>query len=759
LALILAAPSWSSPGETQDSRPDEVLLQEAVHKQVVEGNLEEAIALCRKILANGSADRAVVARALLQMGRCYEILGHVEAQAAYERVLRDFADQREAAAEARVRLDGLSGVDRPGEESGIVVRQIWAHAPKGLGVQGHSPDGRYLAFVDWGLVRDDALPANTDVAVYDTRTGRYRLVTNRPPQSEVDTFVIDAIWSSDSTRLAYSIWADTWRHQELHVVDADGSDDRLLVGNDEWVGVQPMSWSPAGDFLVCLIRGRDDARRIGIVSVEDGSVRILKTLGTKDAWPSAYTTGLPHPILSLSPDGRYIVYDYTQEAEKTARDVFILAADGSREERLVSQPADDQRPFWTPDGQRVVFLSDRSGRQGLWAVPVEDGRAVSTPELVRPDVGSMVTLGFNQDGGLHYRLGISVSDVHVAELDLRDDGSLSDPVTLTDRFVGTNALPEWSPDGERIAYFSRRGAGGEGLPHVVVRTIESGEERSFALPFPVGRDSRPLWSADGRSLLIEGRGAGAAGSGRSPRVSYRLAIATGEVTKEAFLRDPRGMAGGVGDSYVTETQSASLRAAGLRLIGQADMFQYRPGDETLRPGERALWVRNGVLRVLWDRLQRHVGPLRESKALEPLTPLGHVHAWELSPDAGHFAIAITDDPDRLMSNVLLVVPIDSGEAREVARVAADEEIIVVRWTPDGTRLLFAVQVEGSVVEDARLWQVPVPGGTPTRLDVPLGARGLWNMRFHPAGRRIAFSTTETKDEIWVMEGFPWQRAR
>ncbi|MHC4989941.1 MAG: hypothetical protein ACYTGC_03080 [Planctomycetota bacterium] len=747
LAAVLAVPAWSTSGETQESRTAEVLLQEAIHKQVVEGELEEAIALCRKILANEAADRVVVAKTLVQMGRCYETLGRVEALAAYERVLRDFADQRDAAAEARTRLEGLSRVDHAGEESGVVVRQVWAHAPW-VGAQGHSPDGRYLAFVDWGSVRDDALRGNADLAVFDTRTGRCRLVTNRPPQSEVDTYVIGAIWSPDGTRLAYRIWDDTWRHQELHLVDADGSGDRILVANNEMRVVQPMSWSPAGDFLVCLIRGEDDARRIGIVSVEDGSVRILKTLGTEDAWP-----------VSLSPDGRHIVYNYPQEEEKTARDVFILTVDGGREERLVSHPADDQRPFWTPDGQRVVFLSDRSGRKGLWAVPVEDGRALSTPELVRPDVGSMVTLGFNQDGGLHYRLGISIREIHVAELDLRDNGSLSDPVTLTDRFVGTNALPDWSPDGERIAYFSWRGAGGQGSPHVVVRTMESGEERSFALPFPVGRDSRPLWSADGRSLLIEGRNAGASSGSQLRRVSYRFAIATGEVTTEPFLRDPRGI-GGSGLTYITATQSASLRAAGLRLIGQRDMSQYSGGDETLRPGEQALWVRNGVKRVLsLVQLQRHAGPLRLSDALEPLTPLGHMHAWELSPDAGQLALAIADDPARLISNVLLVMPVGGGEVREVARVAADAEITVVRWTPDGTRLLYAVQDPQSGLDDAELWQVSVRGGTPTRLDVPLGARGLADMRFHPDGRRIAFSTVEARDEIWVMEGFPWQRER
>src|SRR5258706_9736064 len=77
-------------------------LQAAINKETVEGDLKGAIEQYKKI-AQGS-DRAVAAKALVRMGECYEKLGDAEARKAYERVVRDFGDQKEAAEAARAKL-------------------------------------------------------------------------------------------------------------------------------------------------------------------------------------------------------------------------------------------------------------------------------------------------------------------------------------------------------------------------------------------------------------------------------------------------------------------------------------------------------------------------------------------------------------------------------------------------------------------------------------------------------------------------------
>src|SRR5512143_2497844 len=80
------------------------LFQQALSKEQADGNIDEAIRLYQRVIEAGASDRALTARALLQMGRCYEKLGRDGARKSYERLLQEFADQKDVAAQARARL-------------------------------------------------------------------------------------------------------------------------------------------------------------------------------------------------------------------------------------------------------------------------------------------------------------------------------------------------------------------------------------------------------------------------------------------------------------------------------------------------------------------------------------------------------------------------------------------------------------------------------------------------------------------------------
>jgi tetratricopeptide (TPR) repeat protein len=135
----------------------EELYQAALYQEEVQGNLESAIDIYGQILEDFPDNRAVAAKALMHIGLCHEKLGSREAQSAYERLVRDYGDQTEVADRARARLADLQGLARaeapaqPAAASGIVVRELWA-GETGFEADasgGPSPDGRYLAYIDW----------------------------------------------------------------------------------------------------------------------------------------------------------------------------------------------------------------------------------------------------------------------------------------------------------------------------------------------------------------------------------------------------------------------------------------------------------------------------------------------------------------------------------------------------------------------------------------------------------------------------------
>src|SRR5205814_5088464 len=137
--LILSAALLAAADKTPES-----MLGAALHQEEVQRDLKGAIAAYQKVVAMPGVSRKTAAEALVRVGQCYEKLGNVESRKAYERVVREYADQKEAAALARSRL-GLTHV----VATGISNRRLWT-LPAGSSIEGTvSHDGRYVPYVGW----------------------------------------------------------------------------------------------------------------------------------------------------------------------------------------------------------------------------------------------------------------------------------------------------------------------------------------------------------------------------------------------------------------------------------------------------------------------------------------------------------------------------------------------------------------------------------------------------------------------------------
>src|SRR2546428_719626 len=100
--LMMAVAAWAESGQD--------LFQKALVAERANGKLEEAIKLYQRISQKFSSDRSLAAKALMQMGQCYEKLGDAQARKAYDQVVREYADQREVVAAARSGLGRLGSV-------------------------------------------------------------------------------------------------------------------------------------------------------------------------------------------------------------------------------------------------------------------------------------------------------------------------------------------------------------------------------------------------------------------------------------------------------------------------------------------------------------------------------------------------------------------------------------------------------------------------------------------------------------------------
>jgi Tol biopolymer transport system component len=164
-----------------------------------------------------------------------------------------------------------------------------------------------------------------------------------------------------------------------------------------------------------------------------GPVRVWRTdLTTLDCVPlTEPDTGAVHPVYSW--DGRLIAHASDRGLEQrrmtveemtpqgpNVRDVavnlFVADADGSRVRQITHGPHRDHRPCFSPDGRKIVFVSDRAGPPRLWIV-ASDGGTDPVPLQneawgYRPwfsDDGSSIYF-FTDVGGRHRICRMSTSD-------------------------------------------------------------------------------------------------------------------------------------------------------------------------------------------------------------------------------------------------------------------------------------------------------------------------------------------------------------
>jgi Tol biopolymer transport system component len=612
----------------QGANQAEVQLQAAIKAEVFDGNLKTAIERYQRIVTTYPSDRPVVAKALVRMGQCYEKLGETqtsEARKAYERVVREFADQKEAVDQARVLL-AASSRDRR-EATGVSEQQVWVldENPRPVPRQ-PSLDGRYIPYTDL---------AGQRVKLHDLATGENRVIVEK----ESGFFFGAPGISPDGRQIAYTRFRRpplAGADFELRIANIDGSGVTVLASDKE-DGAAALAWSPDGRHILARIGNSSADVSLQFVPVAGGSARVL-------------TTGGEDSNGCLSPDGKYIVtYPVGTRAGRSPGGFKLRSADGGPALSLFDSPARNWAPFWATDGRHILFLSDRTGTTALWSVRMNGTRAAGEPDLIRSNAESMNPLGFTRDGSFYFqRLRPYQQDVYVADFDPETARAVSEPARINQRAVGKSGLGvAWSPDGQFVAY-TRESAGS--TIGVVLRADKTGEEREIvpASPFPPGASVVSLdWFPDGRALLTQVQD----GNGHSRLL--RVDAQTGEA-KVVLDRDATG----------ESVRNSALGRAVKTIV-------YVQSADPKRKEERTAFLM---------RRDLDTGETRELHRSER-----YVESPSLSPDGRQ--VLFQGSYPGLNTMSLLIMPAEGGPIRELYR--SKEWMSANIWTSDGRRVLFS----------------------------------------------------------------------
>lgn len=695
------------------------LFQKALAKERAEGNLEEAIALYKRVVKEVS-DESLAAKAQLRIGICYEKLGKQEAQKAYQKVIDNYPKQVETVKAAREKLSGLLRTQiliKEGD-SGLRIRHLATAKPDDEFAPGEvSPDGRYITYFDYDVWA---------MAVHEIATGKKRILKSKIKENEPEGESWSFTWSPDGKAIICSWWqgpnrvwdedqVSDWHWADLRILRVDRSAQRRLFHSEGYDDVYPMDWSSDGrQVLTAFYGGHLEGNKMGLISVEDGSVRVLKTID--------YLWG----NMEFSPDDRYIVYDFLPGKEYSRRDISILSVDGKVDIPLVLHPAHDSLLGWSPDGKYILFLSDRTGTNDLWIIPVKNGKPVGKPELIKKGLGKIYVAGMTQDGSLYYSYQEQMEDIYIAKLDQSTGKIKKGPEKMVLSQEGSNSWPQYSPDGKSIVCVQGGGImAGQVETSLCVRSLETGTERLFPLRT---KALFPRWSPDGLFIYF-----------------------TAYVRINTDIMDLV-----VGNPYRTEIHRLELKTGQISKAWR--VWPEEPEEKHfgylfagISPdGKSYYFVKTDEKNKLCQLIVRdsETGTEKELFRMNGSLPF----RLSLSPNGRWFAVV-----GRKKERTLRILSTTGGQSRELHRFETKGgHPTMLDWTPDSKFIIFSKRIDSSKsgVSGWGLYRISVDGGDPQNLGINMTY--ISEITVHPSGKQLAFCSYGPewkKSELWVMENF------
>ncbi|HSB13984.1 MAG TPA: protein kinase, partial [Bryobacteraceae bacterium] len=527
-----------------------------------------------------------------------------------------------------------------------------------------SPDGNQVAF-EWDGPQQD----NRDIYVKQVgNETALRLTTDSAPDTT-------PAYSPDGLSIAFLRWMPNGKKAVMLVPAIGGPESKLAetrccaYSNTR---VSPgLAWSPDGTWLA-VMDGESEwgPPSLYLLSVESGEKRRLT------APPPGAGDGTP----AFSPDGRHLAFGRNSIGDVSELYVLDFAEDFSprgEARQLTSLKLSSFSPAWTADGREIVFSSTSlvGAFYELWRVPVTRSgvpRRLQFPgeQGVRPAIS-------RAGNRLAYVRRYSDRNIYRLEVPSARRG-VSAPLSLISS-TGDDYLPQYSPDGRRIAYVSAR----SGRPEIWVCASDG----SNAVPLTSMRATvvgPPQWSPDGEQIVFDSNLEGkyevyviGARGGRPRRLTNHPA----SNDLGSWSRDGRWVY--FASNRTGRSETYRIPAGG----GQAEQVTRNGGFSAFESPDGSsvyFWRGGGVYRI-----RKTGGEETEILAEKSIGPFGFALGRK---GIYYFREAYWEDaqapPEGIAWRQLQYLPFDGGTPATITAVKPDPRFASVSVSPDERFILY-----------------------------------------------------------------------
>jgi tricorn protease len=346
-----------------------------------------------------------------------------------------------------------------------------------MGVQAsYSPDGQRLAYnqksqVYWRKYYRGSF--QSDIMIMDVAAKKFTQVTDFDGLDSWPMWGRDGFIYFVSDRDGNGL-TNIWR-----VSDSGGNADKVTTfktGDVRWPAI-------SSDGRVIMFEHDFGIWKLDVNSKRATQIKLDIDAETQENLTEAQSFSSQADDYDLAPSSRRVAFSIHGE-------IFTAPVEEGDLKQLTDGAARDRNVAYSPDGKWLSYISDQSGREELFVVPV-DG---SMPPQQITDIDAL-KFGYNWSPDSK-DIAFAASDNNLRKVTVAN----KQVVTLDTSKYGGFGNPVWSPDGKWIAYskadISRN-------TDVYMISSSGQEKEAHKVTFDAYSDGNPHFAPDGRKLFFQ----------------------------------------------------------------------------------------------------------------------------------------------------------------------------------------------------------------------------------------------------------------
>ena len=423
------------------------------------------------------------------------------------------------------------------------------------------------------------------------------------------------------------------------------------------------------------------------------SARTAEFTATEGTWIS----------LDVSPDGQTIVFDLLG-------DLYTMPTTGGKASPLLVGMAYEVQPRFSPDGESVVFVSDRSGGDNVWTMRLD---RTDTTQVTRGN--NNLYLSPEWEPGGEYVVASRSSGLGGPAQLIMVNAERGSSVSLGGIAAGKNIGAAFSPDG-RYMWYARSFSDwtyNATLPLYQLYRYDFERATTSVMTSRYGSAMRPAVSPDGQWLVYASR--------HGPETGLRKRNL--ETEEEEWL------------AYPVQRDEQESRAP----------LDVHPGYSFMPDGSAIVVSYGGKI---WNVPMDGSEPAEIPLEVEVELAIGPEVKFDFQIDTAEMVTAsqirtpvASPDGDRMVFvafDRLWVKDMPDGDPERLTDADAGE--FHPQWSPDGQWIAYVTWDDS---EGGHIMKVPASGGGPTRLTA--SAAAFSNVAWAPGGDRIVATRSAAGD--------------